>query len=97
MVTNAIQIDYRMAKMPHPTNDLIESCALVAFKTMKERVEIHTDTESAEWDELHSWLQEAWVEAAKHMFGVIAMHGGASIKKLDDENMKRKLDENDNQ
>jgi len=95
MVTKAIQIDYRMAIIPPPTKDLMESCALVAFRTMKDRVEIHTNSDSAEWDDLHEWLKEAWIESAKHMYGVIAMQGGAKIKKLDDANTKKKLKENE--
>jgi len=97
MAVEAIQIDYRMAKIPPPTESLLESCALVAFRTMKDRVELHTDSESAEWNELHEWLKSAWIESAKNVYGVIAMQGGASIKKLDDVNMKKKLDENENE
>jgi hypothetical protein len=95
MTTSAIQIDHRMAKIPAPTKEMLEACALVAFKAMKERVEIHTNTDSADWDDLHEWLRESWLESMKNVYGVIAMHGGAEIKKLDEENMKRKLDENE--
>ena len=95
MATEAIQIDYRMAKIPPPTEQMMEASAVAAFQHMKAKVELNTQTKSADWDELHSWLQEAWIESCKIIYGVIAVHGGALVKNLDEENMKKKLEENE--
>ena len=95
MATEAIQIDYRMATIPPPTKQMMEAAALSAFQHMRSKVELHTQSKSADWDELHTWLQEAWMESCKIIYGVIAVHGGASVKSLDEENMRKKLEDNE--
>jgi hypothetical protein len=95
VTSHAIQIDYRVAEIPPPTKKMMESAGLAAFNLMRSRVDVHLGSETAEWDEVHPWIREAWIDSARVMYGVIAIHGGAAIKDLDEENMNKKLKENE--
>jgi len=93
--SSAIQIDYRVASLPPPTKKMMESAGLAAFNLMRSRVDVHLGSETADWDEVHPWIREAWIDSARVMYGVIAIHGGAAIKDLDEENMNKKLKEDE--
>ncbi len=82
---NAVRVDHSTALIPEPTPQLLNEMAVgihlaVAGSAAVDRNE--TKDAFPSWDKLPDNVKEYWIEGARCAFAIVAIHGGAKVKKL---------------
>jgi len=83
--SDAVQVDHTGATIPKPTAQLLNEMAMGIHLSVAGRAAVdrnEDDDAFPEWDKLPDNVKEYWIEGARCAFAIVAIHGGATTKRL---------------